>query len=354
MVIERLPASVTTLYAELLELATHAQAERLAAGLPRGSFVAKDIKGHRYWYLQVAQGTSKQQRYLGAESPALLAWMRQAREARAGLAEDDRLRASLVAMLASGGAARQQAAVVRVLELLADLGVFRRGGVLIGTHAFQVYGNLLGVRFEKQSMRTEDIDIGHDRSLALALSDEPPASVGASLVGAGLGFLPVPELDPRLPSTSFKVRGRELRVDFLTTARSASQTAPVRVPALGISAQPLPFLDYLIEETTPAVVVGGSGVLVQVPVPARFAFHKLWTARRRPASEQARSSKDRHQATALLTLLAEERPEDLAPAWEALRERKSARRIVESELRRLPAELKERLLSTAIRDPVES
>lgn len=343
MTIERLPATVSTLYAELLELATHAEAERLAAGVLPGSFVSKEIKGRRYWYQQLAQGATRKQRYLGPESPALLAWIEKVGVARGGAAEDTRLRAGLVAMLASGGAVREQAPVVRVLELLADLGVFRRGGVLIGTHAFQAYANLLGIRFEQQALRTQDIDIGHDLSIAFALRDEPAASVEASLLGAGLSFLPVPELDPRLPSTSFKVRGRELRVDFLTPARSERQTAPVRVPALGVSAQPLPFLDYLIEETVPAVIVGGSGVLVRVPTPARFAFHKLWAARRRPASEQVRSAKDRHQAAALLEVLAEDRPEDLALAWEALSKRKTARKIVEGEVRRLPAEVRERV-----------
>lgn len=345
MPIERLPATVSTLYAELLELGTHAEAERLAAGVPPGSFVSKEVKGRRYWYLQIAQGAARQQRYLGPESPALLAWMEGVREERADAAEDRRLRAGLVAMLASGGAAREQTPVVRVLELLADLGIFRRGGVLIGTHAFQAYANLLGVRFEQQALRTEDIDIGHDLSIAFALKDEPAASVEASLLGAGLGFSPVPDFDPRLPSTSFKVRGRELRVDFLTPARSERQTAPVRVPALGVSAQPLPFLDFLIGETIPAVIVGGAGVIVRVPVPARFAFHKLWTARRRPASEHPRSRKDRHQATALLEVLAEERPEDLALAWDALANRRSAKRIIEGELQRLPEEVGARVRS---------
>jgi hypothetical protein len=344
----RLPESVQTLYAELLDLSLRAEAERAARGLPPGTFVAKTIKGARYWYLQVSHGAGKHQRYLGRESPALLAWMKGAAEARNELADDEQVRSRLCAMLARGGAARASRPVLQVLGLLAEIGVFRRGGVLVGTHAFQTYGNVLGYRFEEQSLRTEDVDIGQDIEIALALRDEPPAEVEKGLLGSGLGFLPVPDLDPRLPATSFKVRGRELRVDFLAAARSPRQTAPVRIPGLGVAAQPLPFLDYLVGETIPAVAVGGSGVLVQVPTPARFALHKLWTARNRPAAEAGRAPKDRRQAQALLEVLLDDRPGDLHLAWEALDARRRPRRIIEAELARLGETLRDRLRAAGL------
>ena len=53
---------------------------------------------------------------------------------------------------------------------------------------------------------------------------------------------------------------------------------------------PLRFLDYLIEHPAQAVLLTGSGLLVHVPDPARFAFHKLWIAKRRPVSEQAKAA----------------------------------------------------------------
>ena len=340
---QRLPDTVQTLYAELLDLTQRAEAERAAHDLPPGTLVSKTIKGTRYWYLQLSHGAGKHQRYLGRETPALRDWMGRVAEARSELAEDEPVRARLCAMLARGGATRASRPVLQVLGLLAEIGVFRRGGVLVGTHAFQVYGNVLGYRFEDQALRTQDIDIGQDLEIAVALRDEPPLEVEQRLLGAGLGFLPVPGLDPRLPATSFKVRGRELRVDFLAPAHSLHETSPVRIPGLGVSAQPLPFLDYLIAETIPAVVVGGSGVLIQAPTPARFAFHKLWTAHQRPAALAVRARKDRRQAEALLQVLADDRPGDLQLAWEALQGRRKPRRVVEGELARLDEEMKERL-----------
>src|SRR5690349_20862852 len=137
---QRLPESVQTLYAELLEQAIHGDAERAASALPRGSFVAKTIRGASYWYLQYLEGDRKRQRYLGRESPALLAWMEEAKESRAGSAADAAARARLCGTLAAGGAARESATIVRVLEILSEAGVFRLGGVLVGTQAFAAYG----------------------------------------------------------------------------------------------------------------------------------------------------------------------------------------------------------------------
>jgi len=340
----RLPETVQTLYAELLEQATHAEAEAAAAGVPPGSFVAKRIKGATYWYLQRTEGERKRQRYLGRESSALLAWMEGVRQARARSAGDEVQRTQLCAMLAAGGAARESAAVTKVLELLAEAGVFRLGGVLVGTQAFSAYGNLLGVRFDKQALRTQDVDIAQDLAIGIALSRETsPANVEESLEASSLGFFPVPALDPRAPSTSFKIRGRDLRVDFLTPLFGPESGKPVFLPALEVSAHPLRFLDYLIEQPAQAVLVGGAGILVNVPDPARFAFHKLWISRRRPVSEQTKAAKDLRQAGDLLEVLLEDRPGDLALAREALRRHPPAWKAVVAAIRRLPPEVQEGL-----------
>lgn len=344
---QRLPETTQTLYAELLEQTIHAEAEAAALGVLPGTFISKTIKGGTYWYLQRMEGDRKRQHYLGRESRELLSWMEQVKEARAHTAGDEAQRANLVRMLVAGGAATESAAVVKVLTLLAESGVFRRGGVLVGTQAFAVYGNMLGARFEQQSLRTQDVDIAQDRSIGIALAqDEEPANVEESLKASGLGFFPVPALDPRLPSTSFKVRGRELRVDFLTPLFGPESSKPVYLPALGVSAHPLRFLDYLIENPAQGVVVGGPGVLVNVPDPARFALHKLWISGKRPVSEQAKAVKDRRQAGDLLEVLLEDRPFDVTAAWEALGTRPAVREGARRVFPRLSQELQERLAQT--------
>jgi len=343
---QRLSESVQTLYAELLEQTIHAEAEAAATGARQGTFVSKTIKGGTYWYLQRMEGDRKRQHYLGRESPALLTWMDEVRQARDRSAADDAQRAKLCSMLAAGGATTESAAVVKVLSLLGESGVFRVGGILVGTQAFIAYGNMLGVRFEKQSLRTQDVDIAQDRAIGIALSQEAgPLDIADSLTGSGLGFFPVPGLDAKQASTSFKIRGRELRVDFLTPLVGRESAEPVFLPALGVSAHPLRFLEYLIENPAQAVVLGGSGMLVSVPDPARFALHKLWISARRPVSEQAKAAKDLRQAGDLLEVLLADRPADVAAAWKALARNASAAKTVHTAIGRLSPDLQQRLQS---------
>jgi hypothetical protein len=146
-----------------------------------------------------------------------------------------------------------------------------------------------------------------------------------------------------LPSTSFKIRGRDLRVDFLTPMIGPESTKPVFLPALGVSAHPLRFLHYLIQDPAQAVIVGGPGILVNVPDPARFAFHKLWISGKRPVSEQAKALKDLRQAGDLLEVLLEDRPGDLPPAWEELARNPSVMKTVRRTMGRLSPELQEGL-----------
>jgi len=161
---------------------------------------------------------------------------------------------------------------------------------------------------------------------------------------AALGFLPVPGLDPRRPSTSFSVRGRDMRVDFLTPARDTRSAEPVWLPALGVSAHPLYLLHYLIELPTPAVMLARRPALLRVPHPARFALHKLWTAAQRPVAEQAKARKDRRQAVALLEVLAQDRPDDVHEALAALAPHRRARTSVDREMAKLPSEAVAQLL----------
>jgi hypothetical protein len=335
MSFERLPESVQTLYAELLD---QARTDDVASG--SGSLVSKEIRGARYWYMQKLEAGRKRQLYLGRETPELLARMRLAQGRRADRAADERQRRELVAMLVAGGAARESAAVIQVLKILVEAGVFRHGGVLVGTQAFTCYANMLGVRFEAQSLRTGDIDIAQP---AIAVGDvTAAATMLQELRGADDRFVEVPSFDAGDPSSSFRVRGRDLRVDFLTPA-VRGRTRPVFLPHLGAAADPVAGLDYLLEDVIPAVIIGAGGVPVAVPAPARFALHKLWVARQRPVSEQAKVRKDLRQAEQLLDVLLEDRPEDLVRAWEALGKRRSMLRRIRSALSKLSGDVESRI-----------
>jgi len=125
-------------------------------------------------------------------------------------------------------------------------------------------------------------------------------------------------------------------------------TKPVFLPALGVSAHPLRLLDYLIRESTQAVVLGGSGILVNVPDPARFAFHKLWISGKRPVSEQTKATKDLRQASDLLEALVSDRPGDLPAAWEELTRSPSVGKTVRLAISRLSSRLQEGLVRQGV------
>ena len=312
---QRQPLEVQTIYAELLEQIAVYEASR-TIGHTAGSFVTKRVKGQEYYYFQsVGPGGVKHQTYLGRRDAALDELAARFAEGRVNVAADQRSIERLAALLRTGGAMVTDVPSARVLRALADAGVFHAGGVLVGTHAFIVLGNLLGVRWTTY-LRTQDVDIAADPKLDIAIPGIN-ADLPSALDSLEMGFLPAPGLDPKSPTTSFKVRGQSLRLDLLTpTARA--QSRPVNLPRFAAAARPLRFLDYLVDSSVRAAAVDGGVVAVNVPDAARFALHKLMIAGERPAAMQSKREKDLSQASQILEVLHEDRPGDLVLAWEAL------------------------------------
>jgi hypothetical protein len=221
-------------------------------------------------------------------------------------------------MLTEGGAYSTGTVDTRVFELLERAGVFLAGGVLVGSHAFALYGNMLGVQWESEATRTQDVDLAAERHLVIGLPDSD-IDLHHAIIASELGFVEVPALDRRSPSTRFRVRGRQLSVDVLTPMIGRASSRPVYLKSLNIHAEPVRFLDYLLENTQEAVVVASAGVLVNVPAPARYALHKLVLAERRVPAFHTKMRKDIDQAEQLFQALLRDRPGDLLAAWTAAR-----------------------------------
>lgn len=317
---EKQPLEVQTLYGELVERLVALEARR-SIGSVSGCFVTKEVKGESYSYFQVSDpGGAKRQIYLGRKDAVLDRVAARHRTERGDRAADEASVRRVCSILRAGGALATDAASARVLRGLADAGVFRLEGVLVGTHAFVVLGNVLGARWSGAWLRTQDIDIAAEAAMSVAVRDAA-GDVPATLEALEMGFLPVPQLDPRSPSTSFKVRGQGLRLDLVTPAPNPRRTAPVALPRLKAAAQPLPFLDFLVQRPVRAAVVNGGGILVNVPDPARFAFHKLIVAGARGAFLHVKRDKDLHQAGQIFGVLVEERPDDVRLAGEEIHRR---------------------------------
>lgn len=181
-----------------------------------------------------------------------------------------------VRLLGRNGYAIADARTQATLAALHNVRLFEAGAVLVGSHAFGVLLNKLGVR--------------------------------------------------AAPPTSYKEKGKSrFHVDLLVPSKAG--TFPiVPVPELKAHAQGLPHLDYLLGDTQTAVLLAREGVAaVRVPAAERFALHKLLVSQLR-RSHDAKIDRDLHQSAVLLAVLADKHPGAIEEAAAGL-PRAASRRV---------------------------
>jgi hypothetical protein len=313
-------AITQTLYAQLFEEATAYSVSLFGKGVI-GSPYVNISRGKRYiyWQIKLPDGSFKR-KSLGIESDAtnalvasLLARKQSADEAIAALTVTTR------SFVASGGMS-VELAHFKVLERLARSGLFSKGLVVVGSHAFASIGNALGVRWGS-SLRTTDMDFVRPTSISLAIPDSGEAIRVPEVVReSDPSFFEVPQLNLKYPSTSMMSRKTKVKIDFLTTQKSWDDNTPHYFADLSIAARPLRYMDYLIADGLfPGLLVGSYGIPVTLPDPARFAIHKLVIAQERATAFQTKVEKDIAQATEVINALVEVgREESLRDAIKAL------------------------------------
>ncbi len=311
-----LSVNAQTAYAQLLEVALSTEHLRSIADLP-GSFSSKVVKGHRYWYFQYTEPSGKlKQVFVGPDSEAVKTLI--AKKNNDGITGQlQPLSASAVAL----GCSELLPKHLRVISRLAEYGFFRAGGILVGTHAFQAYGNLLGVHWGDAS-RTQDIDFAHaGKSISLALPSNIDVNTHDAINSLEMGFLPISGLSNKTGATYLNPKDSSFRLDFLTTLHRGHQE-PYQHPKLNVSLQPLKFMEFSLEQVQQAVMFNREGaVVVNIPHPARYALHKLIVYGEREGAFVVKSSKDLLQAASLLTLLKDRRPWEVEAAWEDIKGR---------------------------------
>ena len=277
------------------------------------SYFTRKVKGRDYWYMQHTVGNSKRSRYIGADTEEIRQLVAKCRQKQDDDKQHRTERERLVATCIATGLHSLTPAEGRVYEVLVQSGLFEAGAVVVGTHAFIHIGNMLCVQWARGMGQTEDIDIAREQTISVAT---PPVETDIRdiLLNADKGVLAVLALDSKQPSTRFRLRNRNLTVSMLTPLRGKPSNKPVMIKGLNAAAEPVRFLDYLIEENQPAAVPVGSGLLIRVPDPARFALHKLVVSQRRPVALAAKSRKDLEQAAAILEVLKDLRPGDIEAA----------------------------------------
>lgn len=308
-----LSLSAQTAYAQLLEAVLAADHHRSVADL-RGSFAKKTVKGATYWYYQYTEPSGVlRQLYVGPDSEAVEALRLRKRQPAAF----EQL-GPLAGAAAALGCARLLSRHARVLQRLADYGFFRAGGVLIGTHAFLALGNMLGVRWAAAD-RTQDVDFAHAwKRLSIALPGNLHLDTHEAIESLGMGLLPVRSLSASSGATDLNPREPDFRLDFVTTLHREGDK-PFKHPRLGVTLQPLAFMEYALEDVQQAAVFSGDIVVpVNVPNPARYALHKLIVQGERKGAYATKSAKDLQQAASLLACLKEVRKWEVDRAWKDL------------------------------------
>ncbi|EEX11948.1 conserved hypothetical protein [Citreicella sp. SE45] len=278
-----------------------------------GSIEERRRNGRTYLYDRFRIGTEMKSRYLGEDSPELRDRLARAADLKAEAQERRKRMSRLARVLRAEGMIATDRETGSLLLAFARAGVFRLGGTLIGTGAYGLYQGELGVRFDSEELaQTGDIDFASFERLSVALGDRVEEEPGEIL--RSMKFEAVPGVYDR-QIWKWRQSGGEAMVEFLTPAFGDEGIKPL--PALGVSAQALNYLNFLIAEPIHALALYRSGVLVQIPRPERFAIHKLIVASRRHGGpDEAKARKDRAQAEFLIRILADDRPDELAEAYD--------------------------------------
>ena len=307
-----IPLNLLTLYADLQQGVDFPQA---GADQEPATVSRRLVGGKRRIYLTTRDG---RQRYVGTVGDRVAEATAAGAQRMALIARDRR---KTITALKAAGVPAPDAMTGRVIEALAGAGLFDRGTVLIGTTAYQIYPMLVGAVLSTGTLTTLDADLAMTR-VAIGQMTRLPAMADI-LKGVDPTFEARLHRDHKYPFTFMS--GSSFVVDVLTTAGRSD--GAVLIKGLACGAQPLKYLDYLIEDPVSTVALVGSGVRVKVPQPARYALHKLVVAQKRtPGSPKI--PKDILQARELIEALTDRDPrvvEDAiddvlarGPAWRKL------------------------------------
>lgn len=287
----------------------------------KGSFTKFNRRGREYWYhrtLEPQEGGAPKLKaqYVGpVDDPQVTKRV----ESSMLLKADYVARRKLASQLRRSGLPTPTRIEGEIIDRLAKNGLFRLRATLVGSHAFQAYSGLLGVKLNEDLYRTEDVDIAQFHSISVLL-DDAMRDFGDILQEVDPTFAPI--FHGFSDNLVAGYRNREgTKVEVVTPNRSnaAYGYKLARMPALGgIGEQPLPFLDFLIHEPVRSVILHDAGVAVVVPAPERFAVHKmiLSTRRHNQVSGRSKVSKDLAQAASLIAALTETKQDfELGSAW---------------------------------------
>ncbi|MEQ8505100.1 MAG: GSU2403 family nucleotidyltransferase fold protein [Rhodospirillales bacterium] len=289
-----------------------------------GSFITKEVRGKKYWYHAEKVGGQLRHKYIGPDTNDIKQQIEVGKETIEDVRETRKRTREMVKILTNTGYNRPDPVTSRLLARLASAGAFRLRAVLVGTHAYRCYDGLLGVKLPETTAVTADVDVAQFKTISIAVDDQIEKPIDDLLEEIDSRFDFVPRLDPKDGHAEWRIKGGDLTFELLCPLVGPDDDSLQDLPALGGRGKPLRFLDYLIYETEDAAILYETGVLIKVPVPSRYACHKLIVSQRRIEArlgDASKARKDLAQAEALFEVLLKDRRTELQYAWRELLDR---------------------------------
>lgn len=183
---------------------------------------------------------------------------------------------------------KRYALLFKVLKHFQNAGILDEI-ILVGSWCMYFYKNYFAEEKYNPSIRTRDIDF----LVPLPIKSKKKIDVIEILKPEGFivtfnncGYM--------------RIEHPEIMIDFLVPEKGRGTDKPYPLPHLGVNAQALRFLDFLVQNT---ISLKSDNLRIRVPHPAAFGLHKLIISQRRKKEEK--SLKERQEAIIALNALIE-------------------------------------------------
>ena len=180
-----IPLNLMTVHADLLQSLEMGDSQSV-------SIATKTVKKKKYVYATSKDGSARLEKYIGpADDPVVQAEVRKLRHS----AERAKSLRSTVTLLKNGRLPAPSLVLGRILEVVANAGLFDRGMTLVGTAAYQTYAPTLGYYLPTATYATNDVDL----SVAEFVPGESEEDFQTLLQRADRTFEPVWSSEDKLP-----------------------------------------------------------------------------------------------------------------------------------------------------------
>jgi len=183
---------------------------------------------------------------------------------------------------------KKYALLNEVLKRFQDAGILE-DLVLVGSWCLYFYREYFSANVFQPTIRTRDIDF------LISRTPKTRKKVDLGELLKRDGFIPTFSANGYI-----RLEHPEMMVEFLVPERGKGTDKPYPLSHLGVNAQPLRFLDYLLRNT---ITIKSGNLRINVPHPAAFGLHKLIIAKRRKS--KAKTEKEIGESILVLTALIE-------------------------------------------------